>query len=337
MSNVRKIISSKLFLLAVQVIFSAALAVGAIFYVYSNVIVFRAWKVVLIDLDFILSCGVLLAVAFSQKQPELPLPWLAVPFLVGAGVFSALFFGVQAIAAAFWNETLTHLVGLVVLFSFYLSCIIAQNFFRTRKDRSYVLWLTSVLALGVYALSIVLSCAILPHGKAFKAFSKDTITFERASAEELALSDGDKAISRDWFETYLGGAFGENAAFAFDFSLGGKSFGKHLSDWDQTLNETQTVSGVTSLVREFTHRTEGVQARLEAFYYEETATAEWTVYLTNASQTASSVLKNVYALDASLALSSPTLYFSGGSAEANDDFALYSRELPAKKKKLMLQ
>ncbi len=320
-----------MFLLVAQAVFSALIAVGAIFYVRDTLIAYRAWKVALLLVDFILSCGAMFALAFYQKQPDIKPLWLLLPFLIGAGVFSLAFFAAQGIASSFSNETVARIVGVVVLLSFYVSCVSVQIYFRVRKDRAYVLWLTAFAAICVYALSLIFSCLLLPQEKLFKAFSSDAISFERASAEELVLTDGDRALSRAWFAERLEGEIG--SGLAFDFSLGGKRFVESASEWEDATEKVLSVSGDIKLVREFTHRVEGVKARLEAYYYEETATVEWTVYLSNEGENASSVLSDVYALNAPLPIASSDLYFSGGSNEAKDDFALYRRSLPSRKKK----
>ena len=328
--TLRELFLSPWLLIAAQILLSGAIAAGAVFYTYDSVIVYRLWKNVLIDLTFLLCFGALFALTYFQKEPQAK-PWhLLLPFVVGAGLFAALFFGVQAILDLYVNRTISCLVGISVALAFDFACVIAQDVFAVRRDRRFFRLVTVGVALAVYVGALFLSLFILPHGWVFKSFSKVTHEFPTASAETYALTAEDKAAGLSWFETYLETSGVSGATPAFDFTLGGKRFIKTLSEWESVAEKSTDEQGNVTLVRTFTHTQTGVEARLDAAYYLSTATVEWKVTITNRGAENSPVLSDLYALSASIPVSDPTLYFSGGSAEANDDFALYSRRLGSK-------
>ena len=322
MKNFRDVCSSAYFLIAAQVILSVAVAAGAIFYPYANVVVFCLWKVVLIDVTFVLCSGAMFALVYFEKHPDCKAWHLAFPFVIGAGVFSALFFGAQAIASSFVNPTAVCLIAVSVALAFLLACVVAQDAFAVKRDRKFLLLLTVLFAIGVYVGTIVLSCLTLPHGLLFKSLSKDKHEFCVASAEEYQLTDADRTAGKRWLSESLAGE-----TPAFDFRLEGKRFTETLSAWNAaTVTSSEDAAGDLTLIRTYTHSS-GVEARVEAKYYDQTATVEWTVYVTNRGTERSAILSDLYALDATLPVCASTLYFSGGSNEANDDFALYSRKL----------
>lgn len=321
MDKVRKLFLSPAFLIAAQILLSVAIAAGAIFYTYANMIVYRLWKNVLIDLTFVFCCGALFALTYFEKEPEAKAWHLLFPFFVGAGIFAALFFASQAILDLFVNRTISCLVGVSVTLAFDLACVVVQDVFATKRNRRFFLWATAALAVGIYVGTILLSLLTLPHGWAFKSFSKDKHEFATATAESYAITDADRQAGKDWMAAHLAGA-----DVAFDFSLGGVSFKEDIASWNAlTVTDEPDASGDVTLVRTFTKA--GVEVKMEAAYYDETATVEWTVYLTNRGSKRSAILSDLHPLEAAFPVSSPTLYFSGGSNEANDDFALYSRKL----------
>ncbi|MBO4472321.1 MAG: hypothetical protein J5765_00790, partial [Clostridia bacterium] len=324
-SKLRKFFLSPWFLIAAQIVSLGAVVAAAAFYTYANVIVYRLWKIALIDLTFVFCSGAMLAVTFLQKEPEAKAVYLLIPFLVGAGIFAVLFFGVQAILNLFVNRTISCLVGTSLPLAFVVACVVAQDVFAVKRNGKVFLAVGATLAIAVYVGALFLSLLILPHGWAFKSFSKVTHEFESASAETYQITAADRNAGKTWLTESLIGA-----TPAFDFRLGGELFSEHLADYSaHTVTNETSEQGDVVLTRTYTH-TSGVEARVEGRYYDETATVEWTVYVTNRGAERSEILSDLYALDGSLPVADPTLYFSGGSAEANDDYALYSRTLGAR-------
>ena len=137
MGKIRELFKSPWFLIAAQILFTGAIVAGAIFYTYANVILYRLWKNVLIDMTFVLSCGILFTLVYFEKQPDSKAWHLIFPFLIGAGIYAALFFGLQAILDLYVNRTISCLVGVSVTLAFDLACVIAQDFFATKRDRRF--------------------------------------------------------------------------------------------------------------------------------------------------------------------------------------------------------
>jgi len=326
MNKIRDFIDKNhsLLLLSAQVLFSVSIALGAIFYTYANVIVYRLWKIILIDLDFALCCGALFALVYYERHPQEKVIYYLFPFLVGGGIFCGIFFGAQAILDLYVNRTVSCVVGISVTLSFDLACVIAQDFFAIKRTRKYPLWATAVLALFIYIGSLVLSFVTMPHGWLFKRFSEEEHTFSSASAEAYSVTDADRALVTDWMEKHL---TGESIDPAFDFSLGGKRYRENLSDWTLRNNDYFPNGSGATFERVLYHEKEEVIVRVIGAYYAETATVEWKLEARNDGVKNSAVLSDFYPLDCALDIFSPTLYFSGGSNERNDDFALYTREL----------
>ena len=323
-SKLRSFFLSPALLIAAQVILSVAIAAGAIFYTYANVIIYRLWKLVLIDIDFIVCCGALFTLVYFEKHPECKAWHLVFPFVIGAGVFAGLFFGVQAILAHYFNRTLCCLIGVSVALAFDLACVIAQDVFAIKRDRKFYLIATIVFVLAVYVGTLLLSAMTLPHGWLFKSLSKDNTTFETAGYETYALTAEDRQAGKDWMTASL---MGEGKDSAFNFVIGSATFREESASWASAVEKNETAeNGDISYVKTYTSPS-GLEVRLCAAYYDLTATVEWTVILTNHGGANTPVLTDLYAMDASVDIASPTLYFSGGSNEANDDFALYSRSL----------
>lgn len=325
MNKLREICSSPWFLIAAQILLSAAVAVGAVFYTYATVIVYCLWKIALIEAAFALCCGALFCLAYFEKDVKANPLQLIFSFVIGVAVFMGLFFALQVVLSIFVNETVVCVVCLSVALGVDVACVIAQDVFAARRDRMFLRFVTVAVVSAVYVGAMILSCLMLPHGWVFKSFSDDTNEFATASAEAYELTDTDRAAGKTWLIERLAGE-----TPAFDFRLGGKRFGEELSSWSAvTVKEETDENGDLSLIRTYAH-VSGVEARVEAKYYDLTATVEWTVYVTNHGAARSEILSDLYPLDASLPVSSTTLYFSGGSNEANDDFALYSRKLGKK-------
>ena len=309
------------FLIAAQILLSGAIAAGAVFYTYSAVIVYSEWKLTLIYLDFAVCCGALFTLTYFEKNPDAKALQLIFSFIV---VFFAFFAGSFWLWVFLWhvNDTISCTVRVSVVIAAALALVIAQDVFAIRRDRKFLRLAVVALVAVVYVGAIFLSCLILPHGWAFKNFSRDKHLFATASAEELRLTDADRAAGKTWLTECLAGE-----SPAFDFRLEGKRFTDTLSDWTASTVASETDGeGNMTLVRAYTHSS-GVEARVEGKYYDLTATVEWTVYVTNRGSERSAILSDLHPLETTLPVSSPTLYFSGGSNEANDDFALYSRKL----------
>ena len=260
-TRLRKFFLSPWFLIAAQIVSLGAVVAAAAFYTYANVIVYRLWKIALIDLTFVFCSGAMLAVTFLQKEPEAKAVYLLIPFLVGVGIFAALFFGVQAILNLFVNRTISCLVGISLPLAFVVACVVAQDVFAVKRNGKLFLAVGATLAIAVYVGALFLSLLILPHGWAFKSFSKVTHEFESASAETYQITAADRNAGKRWLTESLVGA-----TPAFDFRLGGELFSEHLADYSaHTVTNETSEQGDVVLTRTYTH-TSGVEACVEGRY-----------------------------------------------------------------------
>lgn len=326
MKKVREICSSPWFLIAAQIVLSGAIAVGAVFYTRIMVIDYRAWKCGLIYLTFAVCGGGLAAITYFEKHPDAKVLQLIFSFAIGFG-------GLLLIDFLMWlfllrinllriNTTLSSVITISVILATTLALVITQDVFAIRRDRKFLRLVTVAFIGAVYVGAMFLSCLMLPHGWVFKSFSKNKHLFATASAEAYRLTDADRNAGKSWLLERLAGE-----SPAFDFRLEGRRFTDNLSSWNAVTVTSETDGeGNVTLVRTYTHAS-GVEARVEGKYYDVTATVEWTVYVTNRGSERSAILSDLHPLEAAFPISSPTLYFSGGSNEANDDFALYSRKL----------
>ena len=330
MDVLRKLFSHRLFILALQIIFSVATAVAAIFYIHASVIVIRTWKIVLIDLTFFLSAAVLFALCYLTATPDFKWWACLLFFLFGAGLFAAIYFPVQAILRAYVNATVSATAGIVIAVSFAFGCVLFQCIPSCHLHKRWESIIVTVLLLVAHCGSLFLSFGMLPHGWAFKKFSNASVSFPTATAEELRITAGEKMLNRSWYDINVLHAVKNGKVPAYDFSVGGKKLSDHLSDWTEiSCEESLYADGVRSTVILANER-DHIQATVEGVYYEATATFEWTVYLKNVGTSRSETISDFYAMDATLDISDATLYFSGGSYEKNDDFALYSKALTKK-------
>lgn len=330
MDGLRRLFANRFFILALQIIFSVATAVAAVFYIHASVIVIRSWKIALIDLTFFLSSAVLFALCYITSTPDFK--WWAVLlfFLFGAGLFAAIFFPVQAILNVYVNATVAATAGIVIALSFAFGCVLFQCIPSCHLHRRWESIAVTVILLVAHCGSLFLSFGMLPHGWAFKKFSNTSVTFPTATADELRLTEGEKMVNRSYYDINILHAVKNGKAPVYDFSVGGKKLSEHLSDWTETsCTESLYADGVRSTLV-LMNETDLIQATVVAVYYDATATFEWTVHIKNVGTERSEVISDFYAMDASLDISDATLYFSGGSYEKNDDFALYSKSLTTK-------
>ena len=158
------------------------------------------------------------------------------------------------------------------------------------------------------------------------------ITFESISADENRISEDEIRLCRSWFDENI--RMQGNVEFLpYDFKVGGKSLGKNIDDWDISVGaESETGAfyrgGKTTYIT-LSHKSSAVTATVEATIYEEKATCEWTVYIKNTGEENSPVISDFYAVNTSIDVQNPQLYYSKGSYDEPYDFALMNKKLTA--------
>ena len=164
----------------------------------------------------------------------------------------------------------------------------------------------------------------------YKKFSAD-VRFSPLSAQELALSDEEKAACRRWFDENVRFAGTNGLPPAYDFAVNGVHLRDALKSWRFSVGKESAAGafrrgGKTTWIT-LQNEAQGLTARVEATIYEENATCEWTVYLQNNANRYSGVISDFYAADCALALGETEVYCSKGSHNAAEDFALLKAKL----------
>lgn len=157
-----------------------------------------------------------------------------------------------------------------------------------------------------------------------------TINFDAVSADEINITQEEKASARKWYEENIL-LKGNIKKLPFDFKLGTKSLNNNLDEWDISVSaesEKDAVypGGKTSYVT-LTHKKSDVVATVEATYYEENAACEWTVFIENTGDENSKTVSDFYALDYEFDTGRADVYYSKGSRDEPYDFALLTRNL----------
>ncbi|MBQ5825361.1 MAG: alpha-galactosidase [Clostridia bacterium] len=162
------------------------------------------------------------------------------------------------------------------------------------------------------------------------------IVFESITAAENEISSNEKQRCREWFDKNLRLTQGADK-LPYDFKFDGKSVNKNIGQWDIDVSaesETDAVykGGKTSYIT-LTHKVSSLKAVVEATIYEDKATCEWTVYISNDGETNSPVISDFYAAKTAVEAENAQLYYSKGSYDEPYDFALMQKKLsfiPAK-------
>lgn len=146
--------------------------------------------------------------------------------------------------------------------------------------------------------------------------------FDAITADDAEISEEEKANCRAWFDNNIRTA--DNPAY--DFTVNGECFRKHLAEWDITVGEESEIgkvyrNGKTSVIM-LNHKKSDLTASVEATIYEDYATCEWTVFIENNGQKNSPRIKNFYAADCTLDTGLADVYFNYGSDCQENDFKI---------------
>ncbi len=152
------------------------------------------------------------------------------------------------------------------------------------------------------------------------------VSFETMTTDEMQVTQAEKEICREWYEENI--LCEENPAYNFKYGM--KTFRNNLKDWSFDIGEEVAVRGGKSTVITLTHKDNGLVATVEATIYEESASCEWTVFITNTAEEKSPVISKLYAADCTLPSGKKAdIYYSKGSEPAADDFELLQGRVPA--------
>ncbi len=174
-------------------------------------------------------------------------------------------------------------------------------------------------------LTLLSSGALFGDAGRYSRFT-DKVTFAPLTAQELRLTEAERAKSRAWYETYILHAGANGVAPAYDFSVDGVRLACSLDQWTFSAGEESEEGAVrrggkTALIT-LTNASAGLTAEVEATWYEKNATGEWTVRIRNTGSSNSGVISDFYALRAALPVAGADLYASRGSHNDAADFTM---------------
>ena len=135
------------------------------------------------------------------------------------------------------------------------------------------------------------------------------INFESISAEETQISEEEKQMCRDWFDENI--LFeGESDELPYNFKVERKALNKNIDDWNISVSKESEAGAVynggkTSYIT-LKHKSSSLEATVEATIYEDKATCEWTVYISNEGEENSPVISDFYAMDTEFNLKKQT-------------------------------
>lgn len=152
--------------------------------------------------------------------------------------------------------------------------------------------------------------------------STSDVSFEPMTAPELAISEKEKERCREWYDYHVLGS--EDPAYNFRYGI--KTFANNTDDWTFEVSPESAVGevykgGKTSYVTA-AHKDNGLVATVEATIYEEYATCEWTLSLTNTAHGDSVKITDFHGAECIVPTGRSKLYFTTGSEPAADDFQL---------------
>jgi len=252
-----------------------------------------------------------------------------IAFVAGNTVFQALIWGINAKI----NPTCTdndHVVIKTFSVAFGLSAIVLLITFILRaKTKSKIL--NVILAILYFAVS----CGGFYNFNAenIRALEyKENIRFDSISAEEMSLTDSEKALCSDWYEKNF---LAEKAEYPFTFKVDGEEF--NPAEWKKSVDKSPELGAVHPGGKTeyliLANEEKGLEVKVETTTFEENATCQWTVYIKNTGKGNSGVISDFYALDSSFSTGKADLYYSMGSDTAASDFSLIRKSLSFGEKK----
>lgn len=154
--------------------------------------------------------------------------------------------------------------------------------------------------------------------------------YKKMTYEESLITDSERALARQWYEENILYAGTNGKKPAYDFKVNKIKMSLEMKKWKFEIGQTSKVGevyrgGETTYIT-LTNEKRGLQARVEATFYEEMASCDWTVYIKNIADKNSGVITDFYAIDTVMDSGKSTLYFSNGGE--NDANAYTMKQMP---------
>lgn len=254
-----------------------------------------------------------------------------VAFLAGNAIAQGVIWGMNG---AINKENLLNEKVVIDSFTviFVLSAVVLLVAFILRAKNKYAV-VNIILAIVYFVVSSGGVCVL--NMENIKALSyKKNIQFDTISAEEMVVTEDDKALCTQWLNDNF---FGEKFVFPFSFKLDGEEF--DAAKWNYEIMKAEegenpyTGGSTTYLVFKSFDNSNALKVTVEVTEFSDNATCQWVVYVENTGKENSGVISDFYAIDTAFETGKADLYYSMGSDTAASDFSLIKKSLSSVERK----
>lgn len=254
-----------------------------------------------------------------------------VAFLAGNAIAQGVIWGMNV---AINKENLLNEKVVIDSFTviFVLSAVVLLVAFILRAKNKYAV-VNIILAIVYFVVSSGGVCVL--NMENIKALSyKKNIQFDTISAEEMVVTEDDKALCTQWLNDNF---FGEKFVFPFSFKLDGEEF--DAAKWNYEIMKAEegensyTGGSTTYLVFKSFDNSNALKVTVEVTEFSDNATCQWVVYVENTGKENSGVISDFYAIDTAFETGKADLYYSMGSDTAASDFSLIKKSLSSVERK----
>lgn len=252
-------------------------------------------------------------------------------FLAGNALFQGLIWGINARINADGFNNYTVVINTFTV-TFGLSAILLLSAFLIMAKRK-----CKILNIILAIIYFVVCCGgiLVLNKENIKAIEyKKNIRFDTIGAEEINLTDAEKKLCSEWYKNKV---FSENGGYPFTFKVDGEKF--NPADWDKSFPEIPQIEagnvykGGKTEYLVLTNKEKSLKVTVEATFFADNATCQWTVYIKNTGNENSGVISDFYALDSDFSTGDAVVYYSMGSNTAASDFSLIKKNLSFIEKK----
>lgn len=251
-----------------------------------------------------------------------------IAFLAGNALFQGVIWGINSEINYTCHDNEPVIIKTYTV-AFALSAVLLGISFILRAKRKNAI-INSLLAV-IYFVGSLVGVYIFNQDNIKALEYKKNIKFDTISAEEMNITDKEKSYALQWYESNF---LNENSCYPFTFKVDGEEF--NPAEWKKSIDSSAEEGSVyhcgkTEYIT-FTNEDKGLSVVVEVTVFEENATCQWTVYITNTSKENSGVISDFYALNYSFDFGKADLYYSKGSDTAAADFSLIKKTLTSSEK-----
>lgn len=250
--------------------------------------------------------------------------WLKVvlSFVFGNALFQGLIWGINSkINERCMDNDRVIIKTFTVAFAMSAVLLLVTFILRAKKSK-----VVSIILAVIY-FGVCVGSLYNFNAENIKALEyKKNIEFDTITAEEMAVTDEEKALCSKWFvENFID----NNGVYPFDFKIDGESFSS--LKWDKTVDSSAKIGevyqgGKTEYII-FRNDEKALEVTAELTFFEENVTYQWKVFIKNTGDKNSGVISDFYAYNSSLPTGKAQLYCSKGSDTAAGDFSLMRKNL----------